>query len=92
LLTCGFAEHLGPAHSGAEVELLKAAALQRLAAGQGELDLGLAAGAPITASRMAHLWDALLHGYRVLGSERAVGAVARLGRATLFERTNENSL
>ena len=39
-------EHLGSAHSGAEVELLKAVARQRLAAGQGELDLGLAVGAP----------------------------------------------
>jgi hypothetical protein len=53
-------EHLGSAHSGAEVELLKAVARQRLAAGQGELDLGLAAGAPggplpTTASRMGHL-------------------------------------
>ena len=53
-------EHLGSAHSGAEVELLKAVARQRLAAGQGELDPGLAAGAPggplpITASRMGHL-------------------------------------
>jgi hypothetical protein len=37
-------EHLGSAHSRAEVELLKAAARQRLAAGQGELDLGLAVG------------------------------------------------
>jgi hypothetical protein len=36
--------HLGSAHSGAEVELLKAAARQRLAAGQGELDLGEARG------------------------------------------------
>jgi hypothetical protein len=43
-------EHLGSAHSGAEVELLMAAARQRLAAGQGELDLGLdtaAAGGPL---------------------------------------------
>jgi hypothetical protein len=39
-------EHLGSAHSGAEVELLKAAARQRLAAGQGELELGLGVGAP----------------------------------------------
>ncbi len=73
-------EHLGSAHSGAEVELLKAAARQRLAAGQGELDLGLQpAGAgrgggplPITSSRMGHLLDALEHAYRVLGLERAV--------------------
>jgi Transposase DDE domain len=68
----------GRAHGSAEVELLKAAARQRLAAGQGELDLGLAAGAPggplpITASRMAHLLGALEHGYRVLGFDRAAG-------------------
>jgi hypothetical protein len=57
-------EHLGSAHSDAEVELLKAAARQRLAAGQGELDLGLqpvASGSggplPITSSRMGHLHD-----------------------------------
>jgi len=71
-------EHLGSAHSGAEVELLKAAARQRLAAGQGELDLGLEAGAPggplpITSSRMGHLLDALTHGYRVLGLDGAAG-------------------
>jgi hypothetical protein len=39
-------EHLGSAHDDAEVELLKAAARQRLAAGQGELDLGLEAIEP----------------------------------------------
>src|SRR5256885_3647117 len=69
-------EHIGSAHDDAELELLKAAARQRLAAGQGELDLGLAperstgGGAlPITSSRMQHLWDALGHGYEVLGFE-----------------------
>jgi hypothetical protein len=72
-------EHIGSAHDDAELELLKAAARQRLVAGQGELDLGLAparstggGGAlPITSSRMQHLWDALGHGYEVLGFERA---------------------
>ncbi|MBO0774938.1 MAG: IS1634 family transposase, partial [Actinobacteria bacterium] len=69
-------EHLGSAHDDAQVELLKAAARQRLAAGQGEFDLGLAVGAPggplpIMSSRMAHLWDALAHGYRVLGFDGA---------------------
>jgi hypothetical protein len=69
-------EHLGSAHSGAEVELLKAAARQRLAAGQGELDLGVAVGAPggplpITSSRMCHLLAALAHAYRVLGFDGA---------------------
>lgn len=33
-------EHIGSAHDGAGVELLKAAAWQWLYAGQGELDLG----------------------------------------------------
>ena len=90
-------EHLGSAHSGAEVELLKAAAQQRLAGGQGELDLGLAVGAPggplpITASRMAHLWDALLHGFRVLGFERAAGGdevFAQLVLARIIEPTSK---
>jgi Transposase DDE domain len=71
-------EHLGSAHDGAEVELLKAAARQRLAAGRGVLDLGLDAGAPggplpITASRMGCLLDALIHAYQVLGFEDAAG-------------------
>src|SRR4051812_25102506 len=39
-------EHLGSAHDDAGVELLKAAARQRLAAGQGELDLGLSSTSP----------------------------------------------
>jgi hypothetical protein len=68
-------EHLGSAHDEAELELLKAAARQRLAAGQGELDLGLDAGSagplPITASRMGCLLDALEHVYRVLGLAEA---------------------
>jgi hypothetical protein len=74
-------EHIGSAHDDAELELLKAAARQRLASGQGELDLDLASaqqpgrgGAlPIMSSRMQHLWDALAHGYEVLGFEQAAG-------------------
>jgi hypothetical protein len=78
-------EHLGSAHDDAQVEVLKAVARQRLAAGQDELDLGLdpaAAGSggdrgggplSITASRMGHLWDALDHAYRLLGFEAAAG-------------------
>jgi hypothetical protein len=59
--------------------LLKAAARQRLHAGQGELELGLdpagAAGqaVPITATRLGHLWDALDHAYRELGFDVAAG-------------------
>jgi hypothetical protein len=70
-------EHLGSAHDDAELELLKAAARQRLAAGQGELDLGLTGAPggplPITASRMGCLLDALERAYRVLGFDRATG-------------------
>jgi len=71
-------EHLGSAHDEAELELLKAAARQRVAAGQGELDLGLDAGAPggplpITSSRMGCLLDALARAFEVLGFGRASG-------------------
>ncbi len=78
-------EHIGSAHDEAELELLRAVARQRLAAGQGELDLGLdtaAAGGPlpITASRMSCLLDALSHAYRVLGFDRASGGDAVFGQ------------
>jgi hypothetical protein len=70
-------EHLGSAHDDGELEALKAAARQRLAAGQAELDLGLAAGASpggpleITSTRMSHLHDALSCAYDTLGFARA---------------------
>ncbi|HET7012444.1 MAG TPA: IS1634 family transposase [Streptosporangiaceae bacterium] len=71
-------EHLGSAHGDAQVELLKAAARQKLAAGQGELDLGLAGAGPeqggplpITSTRMGRLLDALEHAYVTLGFEDA---------------------
>ncbi|GAB2491981.1 IS1634-like element IS1549 family transposase [Promicromonospora xylanilytica] len=71
-------EHLGSAHTDADWELLVAAARQKIAAGQGELDLRLPdspanAGGPlpITGSRMGVLVDALEHAYRALGFERA---------------------
>lgn len=71
-------EHLGSAHDEHELEALKAAAAQRLARGQDELDLGLEAVAasgplPITATRMGHLWDALSRAYVALGFEEATG-------------------
>jgi len=71
-------DHLGSAHDEAELEALKAAARQRLAGGQTELDLGLGAAAgsgplPITASRAGHLWDALSRAYDALGSDTAAG-------------------
>jgi hypothetical protein len=72
-------EHIGSAHDEVELELLKAVARQRLAAGQGVLDLGLDVGAPsgplpITASRMGCLLDALEHAYAVLGFDQAAGS------------------
>ncbi|MDT3446867.1 IS1634 family transposase [Pseudofrankia sp. BMG5.37] len=72
-------DHVGSAHDEAELEALKAVAYQRLAAGQGELDLGLdVAGAPgaplpIVASRMGHLWDALCRAYDAVGLDDATG-------------------
>jgi len=71
-------EHLGSAHDEVELEALKAAAEQRIAAGQLELDLGLdgpgpAGPLPITSPGMGHLTDALECAYRVLGFEDAAG-------------------
>jgi hypothetical protein len=72
-------EHIGSAHDDAELELLKAVARQRLAAGQGVLDLGPGFGGgsggplPITSSRMGWLLDALSRAYEVLGLGRAAG-------------------
>jgi hypothetical protein len=75
-------EHIGSAHDDIELEVLTAVARQRLAAGQGELDLGLTpvdparrggGPLPITSSRMSYLWDALMRVYQVLGFEQAAG-------------------
>lgn len=73
-------EHIGSAHTDADLELLKAVARQRLAAGQDELDLRLpdspanqGAALPIRSSRMGHLLDALGHGYDALRFPAATG-------------------
>jgi len=72
-------DHLGSAHDDDELEALKAAARQRLPAGQGEVDLGLPAGASpggppeITSTRMGHLHDALSCAYDRLGFAQATG-------------------
>ena len=68
-------EHIGSAHTDAELEALKVAARQRIAAGQPELDLGLQARPvgggplPITAARMGPLLDALDPQLKTLGWE-----------------------
>jgi hypothetical protein len=70
--------------------VLKAVARQRLAAGQGELDLGPGFGGrgpsgplPITSSRMGHLLDALGRAYEVLGFGRASGGDVVFGELVL---------
>jgi hypothetical protein len=77
-------EHVGSAHDDLELEALKAAARQRLAGGQSELDLGLEASiSPLTgpsarpleiaSSRMGPLWDGLSSAYDQLGFAQAAG-------------------
>jgi Transposase DDE domain len=74
-------EHLGSAHDEHELEVLQAAARQRIADGQAELDLGLEVAATaasggaleIASSRMGHLWEALSRAYDLLGFARAAG-------------------
>jgi len=71
-------EHFGSAHDDAELEALKAAAAQRLAEGQAELDLALDAGPgsgplEIASSRMGRLWNALCRAYDSLGFSDAAG-------------------
>ena len=73
-------EHLGSAHDEAGVAAFKAAAAQRLAAGQTQLDLGLVARSeseplPITSSKSALMWQALCCAYDVLGFDDACGDV-----------------
>lgn len=65
-------EHLGSAHDESGIAALKAAAAQRLAAGQAQLDLGLAERSaseplPITSSKSALLWEALCAAYDYVG-------------------------
>ena len=69
-------EHLGSAHDDVELAALKTAAVERLAAGQTELDLGISGSVepgtlPIVSSQMTHLWEALCAAYRVVGFESA---------------------
>ncbi len=73
-------EHIGSGHDEAEVEALRAAARQRLAGGQTELDLGVDTGdsatGPLTivGSQAAHLWEALSRAYDAVGVDRVAGA------------------
>jgi hypothetical protein len=68
-------EHLGSAHTSAEVEVLKIVARQRLHANQDTLDLDDGSlgddEAPIVSSQARHLWETLSTAYQVLGFDRA---------------------
>jgi Transposase DDE domain len=89
-------EHLGSAHDETGVAALKAAAAQRLAAGQIQLDLGLAARAaseplPIMSWKSALLWEALCRAYEVLGFNNAAGddeVLRQLVLARIIEPTS----
>ena len=70
-------EHIGSAHSPADVEVLKTVARQRRG-GQDTLDFGDGVlgedEAPILSSQARHLWEMLGTAYQVLGFDRACGA------------------
>ena len=90
-------EHLGSAHTDAEVELLKAVAAQRIAAGQDQLPLDLAgtrepAALEILSSRMGRLLDAIGAVYRQLGFDKACGrdvVFEQLVTARIIEPTSK---
>ncbi len=89
-------EQLGSAHGDAEVELLKAAARQKLAAGQGELDLGLrpadpaGGGPPVSALVLEHGGgeDAAIAGRAGERDPHVLAALARRTRVPLACRSN----
>lgn len=91
-------EHLGSAHDEAGIAALKAAAVQRLAAGQAQLDLGLeersaAEPLPITSSKSALLWEALCTAYAQVGFGKAAGsdeAFRQLVLARIIEPTSKS--
>ena len=70
-------EHIGSAHTPAEVEVLRAVARQRLHAGQDTLDFGdgrpEGQALPITSTQSKHLWDGLGWVYDRLGFDTATG-------------------
>jgi hypothetical protein len=91
-------DHVGSAHDEAQVEALKAAADQRIADGQGDLDLGLdlaeigSAPLEISSSRTKYLWDGLCLAYKALGLDRAAGGdevVRDLVLARIIEPTSK---
>lgn len=90
-------EHIGSAHSEAEVELLKAVARERMTAGQGELDLGLGETARgpqprVVGSGAGLLWDAIGVAFTALGLDMACGGdevLFQLVAARIIEPTSK---
>ena len=89
-------EHIGSAHTPAEVEVLKAAARQRLHADQDTLDFGdgrpEGQALPITSTQSKHLWEALGWVYDRLGFDAATGGdevFRQLVLARLVEPTSK---
>jgi hypothetical protein len=89
-------EHIGSAHSAAEVEVLKTVARQRLHANQDTLDFDDGRlgddEAPIVSSRARQLWEMLSIAYQVLGFDRACGGdevFASLTLARVIEPTSK---
>ena len=89
-------EHIGSAHTPEDVEVLKAAARQRLHVDQDTLDFGdgrpEGEALPITSTQSKHLWDALCLAYDRLGFDGACGgdeAFKALVLARLVEPTSK---
>jgi len=91
-------EHIGSAHTDAEVEILRAAGRAVILAGQGELDLGLERPAKddgvleVTCSRMGHLLDSIYTAYRAIGLDKAAGGddvFRKLVAARIIEPTSK---
>jgi len=90
-------EHIGSAHSQAEVEVLLAVAAQRIAQGQDELPLAVPAkvqpsALEIADSRMGRLLGALGHVYRQVGLDVASGhdkVFEQLVTARIIEPTSK---
>ena len=87
-------EHVGSAHSPAEVEMLKASAVQRIAAGQDPLPLDQPVDdgprIQVVGMRMGLLLDAIAQVYRWLGLDKASGGdlvFEHLVTARIIDRT-----
>lgn len=70
-------DHIGSAHTPEDLEVLKAAARQRMNAGQDELDFGdgqpRGRALPIHSTRAEHLWEALSTAFRAVGLDKSSG-------------------